>query len=451
VSWQNETRDVIVFKSPSARKKGESSLTDDLKAGLNKYNPLGGAQSGTFECLWRNNKRSFERKLGQFDPPKFKGTIVQDLEPKSTLWPLTVYFDGINHQRDAANFYDELFKESGDWEVVHPVHGTLILHLISAEESTDPVESGNYTQFDTQWIEPANAERVVSLEETLLGTLAKIMNVAEDCMTMLTQLRTDIFSNITAALGTFNKISGFMSRTISGICATVTMARNAFDDAKATFNGALSAFDYSDPDTTDMSAAMTNMSLAPLDGSTDYQTRSSAYSALADEIFTLAPATTTEEDHNKVVVIEFGATLTLMAAAQIAATSQYQSRSEVIAAIDGAAAFFNSVVARIEAIQDMYSELDIERQYFSQTATYTNLIQLYTLVFQYLLAQFYNLKTEKRFRLKKARSPLEIAVTEYQPNIEDIDYYHDLFIRSNNLHGNDILILPAGREVIIYA
>lgn len=423
MSWQNETRDEIKFTSP---------------------------EGNTFYALWRSNKRSFERKLGMFDPPKFKGTIVQDLEPKSTLWPLTVYFDGMYHHKDAQDFYNALYNESGQWEVVHPVHGPLILQLISAEEDANPVEAGNYTQFDTQWIEPANAERVVSLDESLISTLTTIMNIADDCMTMLTQLRTDIFSNITAALGTFSKIAGFMSRTISGICATVAMARDAFDDAKATFNGALSAFDYSDPDTTDMSAAMTNMSLAPLDGSTDYQTRSSAYSTLADQIFTLTPTTTTEEDHNRVVVIEFAATLTLMAAAQIAATSQYQSRAEVITAIEGAAAFFNSVVARIEAIQEMYSELDIERQYFSQTATYTNLIQLYTLVFQYLLAQFYNLKTEKRFRLKKARSPLEIAITEYAPSVEDIDYYHDLFIRSNNLHGNDIEILPANREVVIY-
>jgi hypothetical protein len=65
---------------------------------------------------------------------------------------------------------------------------------------------------------------------------------------------------------------------------------------------------------------------------------------------------------------------------------------------------------------------------------------------QYLLSQFFNLATEKRFIIKNRRSPLEVCVTEYG----SIDYY-DLFIESNELSGDEILLLNPGREVVIYA
>ena len=61
----------------------------------------------------------------------------------------------------------------------------------------------------------------------------------------------------------------------------------------------------------------------------------------------------------------------------------------------------------------------------------------------------YNLKAEKRFTLKKARSPLEIAVTEYG-ELGENDFYYNLFLDSNELTGHEIRLLPAGKEVVVY-
>lgn len=93
---------------------------------------------------------------------------------------------------------------------------------------------------------------------------------------------------------------------------------------------------------------------------------------------------------------------------------------------------------------------DIDQQYFAAAQSYTSLVNLYTLALQYLISQFFNLKAEKRFTLKTPRSPLEITVTEYG-SLGDNDIFYNLFIESNKLSGNDILLLPAGREVVIYA
>lgn len=422
MSWENETRTEVKFTSP---------------------------ELNTFYALWRNNERTFEKKLGMFDPPHFQGTIVQDLGVKSTLYPITCYFDGMYHHRDADAFYKALFNEPGQWEVIHPVRGPLILQLVSVRENMDPTGNGNYTEFETQWIEPANVERMVSITELLSDALTTIMALADDAGTLLEQLRSDIYSAIQAAANIFNKIAGAMDSLTSGLSATSAIAQDSYQSFRAAFTSAISAYGVDDPDSTDVADALVNMALAPLDADTDYGSRQNAYSDMADAVFALAPESTTTDDYNKCVAIEFGVTLALMATAQIAVTSEYRSRAEVVAAMDGVTDFFNSVVARIEIIQDMFHDLAIERQYYSQTSTYTTLIQLYTLVFRYLLQQFYNLRTEKRFTLARPRSPIEITVTEYG-DLGENDANYDLFLESNHLSGNDILILPAGREVVVY-
>jgi hypothetical protein len=110
---------------------------------------------------------------------------------------------------------------------------------------------------------------------------------------------------------------------------------------------------------------------------------------------------------------------------------------------------FDETVEAIETAQDNFSDLDIDEQYFSQTKTYTSLINLYTLCYQYLLTQFYNLAVEKVIVLDRPRSPLEITVSEYG-ELGNNDENYELLIKSNHLTGMDILLLAAGREVVIY-
>lgn len=423
MSWENEVRSEIKFTSPSL---------------------------SSYYALWRQGERSFEKKLGQFDPPKFQGTIVQDLGVKSWLYPITCYFDGPFHHRDADAFATALFSEPGQWEIIHPVRGPLILQLVSYREVMDPTGNGNYTEIETQWIEPANIERLVNPAELVADALSTVLALAEDATMMLAQLRADIYSAIQSAINTFNKIAGGLDSLTGGLSSTSAIARDAYESARAAYTSAIDNFGVDDPDPTDVAAALVNMALSPLDASTDYATRETVYAELAEDVLALAPVTTTEDDYNRVVAIEFGATLSLMAVAQIAVTSDYRSRTEVVSAMDGITEFFNDTVAELEIIQDRFYDLDIDMQYYSQLATYTTLIKLYTLVLQYLIAQFYNLRVERRFTLKRPRSPLEIAVTEYGSLGED-DANYDLFLKSNNLSGRDILILPAGREVVVYA
>ena len=398
---------------------------------------------------WRANDRVFEKKLGIFSPPNFKGEIVQDMGVKATRYPLTLYFVGRNHHRDANDFYKSCNEEIGQWEVTHPVRGPLILQLVSYTEKMDPVNDGSFTTIETNWIEPANVERVVGLDGLLLSMLMSIVAFGLDAIDTLKQFRADAYASLAAVAGTLNKIANLSDSILKEISATGGMIEESYNTLRASFNNAIAAFGISDPDPTSAATALSDMVAAPTAASEDFGSTFSAYSSAIDAFAGLVPTGVTEQDYNTILAQEFGICTALAAIIKLISVSTFKSRADIIAAMDNLTAIFTSTVAVLDGVQDNFSDNALTRQYFSLSKNYTSLVEMFSLAMQYMISQFYNLKVEKRFTLKNARSPLEITVTEYG-STGDNDALYDLFIASNRLSGNDILILPAGREVVIY-
>jgi prophage DNA circulation protein len=419
MSWNNEVAEEIEFISP---------------------------YGSFFSAYWRRDPRTVEKKLGIFNIPKFNGDIVQDMGVKSTLWPLTIYFEGLFHHFFANRFMEAL-KEPGQWEVRHPVEGALILQPMRFQENIDTIEE-NVTEFKTEWIEPANVERLISPDQLALSILSAVLVLIEDSATLLGQVRADAYALINSTISICNSVGGAMDSIIQELTATDALLFESYQTARAAFNSALANYGIGD-DTDDIAAAQTDMAILPTESSDDFSTRFSNYELLLNDISGFVPDTTTDEDSNKIIGLEFGITISLAAVAQITATSTFNSRSEVISAIENLTTVLNNSINTIENIQENFSDLEVYQQYYSATATYTTLIETYNLCFQYLLQQSYNLKVEKIITLKKHRSPLEIAVTEYgSPGLNDENY--DLFLNSNELTSNEILLLNPGREVVVY-
>lgn len=419
MAWNNETKEEIELKSPDGK---------------------------IYYAKWRKDPRNIEKKLGIFSIPKFAGDIVQDMGIKSTIYPLTIYFDGLFHHF-FANLFMQSLSETGQWEVVHPVEGPLILQPIKFQEKIDSVEE-NVTEISTEWIEPANVERTVSPDELATSIISTVLVLAEDITTLLQQLRTDAYAVVNATISIFNRAGGFMDNTIQELTATKAILYDSYQTAKAALNSALTNYGIgSEPD--EIAEAQIDMATIPVEASTNFSERFSYYQTLSENLFELVPETTKEEDFNTIVGLEFSLTLSLLAIAQITATSEFNSRSEIISALENLDTILEDTINAIEEIQENFSDLRIELQYYSGTAIYTTLMNLYTLCYRFLIEQFYNLKVEKRITLAKRRSPIEITVTEYGSLGKD-DIYYDLFLNSNQLTGNEILLLPPNKEVVVY-
>src|SRR4030042_632284 len=410
-------------------------------------------EGNEYFALWKGDERSGEKKLGLFDPPNVRGTIVQDLDTKSIQYPLTIYFQGLNHHEEADAFFKSCHNEKGQWTVVHPVRGTLKLQLVSYKENIQPTESANFTQFDLTMFEPANIETIVSTQESITQTLVAALNTIQDGVDQLKQLRSDLYAAIQSGINTINQMSGLATNAFAEISSRDSVVNDAWLSIKSEVNSLRDKYQSDAKDAenlADLGQAIVDMITIPLESNDDFTTRFSTYSDYADEIINISPTSNTTEDYNRVIFQELGITAILIAICRIIVSSNYTVRSEIIAAMDKLTTIFNDTIQELENTQSLFDDLDIDLQYFSQSACYTSLQNLFALTMQYLLGQFFSLKTEKLFTLKKARAPLEITVTEYGSLGED-DSNYDLFIKSNNLYGKDILLIPSGREVVIYA
>jgi hypothetical protein len=130
-------------------------------------------------------------------------------------------------------------------------------------------------------------------------------------------------------------------------------------------------------------------------------------------------------------------------------TGGLQSRAQ---AVEFALDLRNRLVGIVDVLDEsqiLFEDSDIDEQYFSQTDTFNTSVQLTSFGQRYLLSSAYNLNVERRFTLTKPKTPLQIVGEEYG-TWGDNDNLIDAFIDANSLQGTEILLLPAGREVVVY-
>jgi len=127
---------------------------DRLKPLIEFTSPLGNG----FLAKWKGDPRSLEKRIGEFGFPGRPGSIIQDLATKAARYTLTIYFDGADNDLESQRFFDAVQAESGTWLVDHPVYGPIELQPLSVREMSSPIDSGNVTEVQSEWVEPLNEE-----------------------------------------------------------------------------------------------------------------------------------------------------------------------------------------------------------------------------------------------------------------------------------------------------
>jgi len=399
-----------------------------------------------FNPLWRSNTYSANKKLGIFEYPKVDGSVLQDLGINGTRYPLTLFFEGADNDLEARRFFKSL-AERGTWEIIHPVHGQLFLQPVSFSPNDDPTESGNITQVTTEWIEPADPAVLKSTPQ-----LSAIINTqALDTNEASSNQFDDNLQVDTAAEGIATETA-----TNNVIIAVNEKLSNLFEDV-AEISAQMAAIQRGIQSTLDetilkpiaLAGQIQALIQLPALIIRDVRTKLTSYSNLIDAIIGISPETTDTKARNTVAVQEIALTAAITAVAQTIAAGILDTRAEAIKMADDIFALFEFIIDTLDAVQELFEDNDIDAQYFSQSQSFSDVSLLVAQAIAYLLLASYDLKIEKRFTLIKPRAPIEITITEYG-ELGDNDSNFTLFVNSNKLKGNDIRILPAGREVMVY-
>jgi len=400
----------------------------------------------SFSALWIGNPRSFEKRLGFFDYPKVDGTRIQDLGSGAITYPLTIYFEGDDNDIEANRFLNSC-KQVGLWSIDHPVRGKLELQLVAVTENIAPIESGNVTTIETEWIEPIKDQIEKSLEQKKATIAAGVDDVNETATSQLTNLveqakATQVYTFAVSA----QKVVTTVKERLENLYEKSAAIKSQIDQVQRSITNTLNQTVI---DVAGLAGEIQTLVQLPTQISDDISARLSFYGDMVDDLLGLSPEGITAEDKNAAAIQEAALVASIGAMAQISASGTLRTRTQAIDTVIKIDGLFSDIVTELDTIQSTFVANYIDNQFFSQSSSYSDSSLLVARILDYLLEASYDLAVEKKILLKRPRAPIEITISEYGELGPD-DAFFDLFIASNNLKGSDILLLPAGREVVIY-
>lgn len=402
------------------------SWSDRLQPEIVLTSPNG----ATFNAKWRGDSRDLEKKIGIFEYPGFNGAVIQDLDARATRWPLTFFFEGDDHDVTAGQFFTAC-KENGSWWVDHPVLGALDLYLLYVQQDVQPIDSANVTVIKTEWIEPVDGfigrssterqaevvQRVFKLQEAAAGQFAAVAKPSK-----LAQFRNAVTKVQSAVYNTLRPLT----RTVAEVNAAIESIHRGITTTIADTGLSLLA----------LGGQLQALTTLPAMTGESAEVRLEYYATLVADMVGVG------SDSNALATRELIATSSLSAAATVAAGADLTTREQAIEQMAAINTLFATLTADLDAGQAAYSGVRLDDRYFSQSTSFVEASLLVAAVNDLLLRRLFDLSAARHIVLQRNRTPVEIAITE------GVDL--DLFISSNHLSGNDVLLLPSGREVVVY-
>ena len=403
-------------------------------------------EGNIFTAKWQKNRKPTNKKLGIFNYPKLNGSIVQDLGIDSRQYPMTLFFDGPDHDIESQRF-ETAFSETGTWEVIHPVDGNLTLQPTSINLNVDSIETASYTAIETNWIEPLEQEALISLTEQEAKIKRQKIDVNIEGSAQFESATQDSAAEKIA-------ISNTTDKSVTAFDQNMKSVYSQSPDATARVTGVKSSINETvgEPTINLISLAGQVQALCQTPGLvvTDTKSKIKFYEGMITNILAIdEDGGTNPEDKNTALTQELFLTATLGAMADTVTVSDYDTRAEVIEIIESVTDLFNQVIDGLDALMDNFSAKDFDLQYFSLSESWNKSLSLLAQIIAYLLRVSFNLKVEKTIKLAEDKPPIRVVIEEYGELGED-DFLLDWFIASNNLIGNEIICIPQGREVKVY-
>lgn len=422
----------------------------------------------TFSGKWIGSPRSRDKKVAFFPLPGVKGDIIQDLEHHADKYPIKFFFDGKDHDKVGDLFFKSTGLK-GLWTVTHPVYGIKDLQLLTVQEDQNPVEHGGITEFTTEWAEPLDPDNILSDVELSVTCKLAALELQGNA---LDQFVAGVEAGVAAYENAVATVTQGIANVTNMILSPITSLVDAVD---ATFNATQQGIqDVSNATTLEVRALAGQTQLlieTPADSIASIEDKLEAYGQLDDEFSDmldsigdkykqLGAKTEAILSRNSIAPLELAlvssfvgsAYSVLKAPVDPKSPTGYATRAQAQATIGELFDRVEATAAMLEARQRACVDagVTIDRQYFAQTQTFAGVRRLQALLTLYLKTIQFDLKVEKRFKLSAAKAPILVCIEEYG-DLGENDANWDLFCNSNDLHGRELLMLPAGKEVVVYA
>lgn len=432
------------------------SWSDRLRPGIKLISPNG----VTFSALWIGNERSKEKSLGRFKFPGIAGEYIQDLDFNASAYPLTIYFEGANHDIVSQSFWNEC-DANGRWTIIHPTKYKQTLQLSKVKENIQPVENGNITVFELEFFESLELYEIISGKQ--LSTIASVANLAFNAVA-IAEFTGAVITESAAAVQTIKSLGRIIGNDIIASTKSITSGlpalRNELTGKQQALNNSIAGFDLDGiaKNISDLNQAgiQAYEQLVELQGVIMPLESMFAFidSQLDGPIDNLPIVNNMRLNgdasaFNHAIICELAIGGALSSSAALIGQYEFKNRNDAIQAIDRLQTNFNRAINAIETVQGYFDGQLIKNQYVGYLRTYNNMREVFANSVKAILERIVSLPITKTYTLESQSSPFVEFAKTYTTG--DIDALYDQFLTDNNFTGEKILYLPAGSEVVVYA
>jgi len=389
---------------------------------------------------FENVSSVIEKRTAAFDFPDAEGTYVQDNGISSTRYPLRVIFWGDDYDLEARTF-ERLLSERGRGKLEHPIYGTTdVVPFGRIVRRDDLKTAANQTIIEVTFWESIGLIYPTAQEDPASGIVEA---VTEYNSAKSLQFETNIDLDQVVDSATFKgRYLGFLNTTrdrLQLIADTKDSVRDQFNAIADSINQGIDVL-ISDPLT--LAFQTTLLIQSPARSIAGIGARLDAYNDLLQALITGDGAVVdsdTVENSNEFYNRDLYASTYITGSILSVVNNEFETKTDAITAAESIIGQFNSLVAWRDSNYDVLANIDTGE-------AYQKLLDAVAITAGFLVEISFSLKQERRFITDRPHTIIDLVASLYG----EVDPSLDLFIRSNDLTGSEILEIPAGREIVIY-
>lgn len=395
---------------------------------------------------FENVGREVEKRTTAFPFIKVRDDYVQDNGYGSRKYPLVCYFTGDSCDKIADAFFSGLL-EPGPGKLEHPRYGTLtVVPFGTITQRDDLIDGANQSAIEvTFW---TTTDAVYPSAEG--NPRSEILNAVEIYNAVVSQrfantadLRTGLRRS--AMKSSVRALLQTVSRALSRVSGGVSGITREFRDLQSTVNFGLDVL-VGQP--LFLARQIVNLISAPSRALTGIFDRLAGYRAMAEDIFGTSRASSADralseslrlQAQNDFHLADLAAQSAVAGSVRAVLNHEFTTKPEALAAAEELLSQLDAVV---EWRQMRFEELEL----IDTGESYQALQESVALAAGFLVQVSFTLVPEVAIVLDRPRTVIDLCAELYGT----VDDREDFLISSNNLTGDEILLIPGGRRIVYY-
>lgn len=374
--------------------------------------------------------------------------IPQDQGNRSTAYPMEIFFTGSNGDQEADTFYESLkerYTAATPGILNHPRWGDIAVMPFEFQQSENLVAGAGIFRIPVEFREIPQARFPVPVgvdQSEISAEITELETTLEEANVQLDIEDPTVFANFRAKI---NEVVDIISNSIGEIAARV-------DDINDTFNLIIADIDSAltiGVDAVQIMSQVNNLIRLPSQIVDTTLSKVQAFATMTEDISisflnSFGVSSDKQIQLNDAVIYQDTVYFSTTTAAEAALFTEYETRDAAGDALDFINDAFDLTEQRLSEIYQLLAD-GVINSFEPDHNTGLNASLIIGNTNSILIDRSFDLKAKQTVILS---GPSD-AITETWRFYKDITQL-DFFIRTNNLQDNEILEIPAGKEIIAY-